>query len=816
MNSLESNSPQTAVINPFESFDAQKFFHRIISIWPFVLAFTLFTISLGWVYLRYAAPTYKAGTAILIKEDRKGSASFSDNPLLRELNASSMTKLLDNEIEIIKSYDLMDQVVRNLDLNVSYRAKGRFVERVVYNPFIPFQLNVLNEDDAFRTQIIQLSKNEGKGWQWKVEGEESSNLWRNLEYNKAERVGDIIFSFTSNLDSMGMVQGNLQDLSQDVQYYIRIEPITSSVKYFSRLLSVTPTTETGSIIGIELIDYSEKRAVAILNELVRVYNYRNFEDKNLVSSNTVKFLDERLSLFERDLKNIENKVATYKSENLVTTIASTSDQYLALSGEIDKLKAAQRGKLNLVEALESEVIKNQENPALVPSTLGISEPSLLYLIQRHNDLILQRERMQSKAGSKNPIIVDLNGQIRDIRASLVENISNLKKAYKGELKEIDARDYQLTGKLSNMPEVEKRLLQITRDRNVMEQLYLFLLQKREENAIALAGSVIDGRIIEKSKSKGQVSPKVQPVWVIALLSGLFLPIFFVILVDLLDNKVGDRIDVEQNCLAPVLGEIGFIKNLKSNIIIKPGDRSAVSEQIRSIRTSLEFTAKGKSLKKILITSHRPNEGKSFTSLNLAASYSLLNKKTVILEFDLRKPRLAKYLGLSANVGISSFLVGKAQLDQIVKEVPDFDGNFFIIPAGPIPPNPAELVYGPNMDDLMKQLEERFDIIIIDTPPFTLVADPELLSRHADLYIVVLRQGYSFKSVFNELNIRISKRPDPPIYVVLNSVGRLKRYSSQYSNNSYGYGYGYGYYSDDKKKVPIFRRFLNFFRPSSKA
>jgi capsular exopolysaccharide synthesis family protein len=391
---------------------------------------------------------------------------------------------------------------------------------------------------------------------------------------------------------------------------------------------------------------------------------------------------------------------------------------------------------------------------------------------------------------------------------MISNIASLKRVYAQDLNSIMVRDKELSRSLVKVPEVERNLVQITRDKDVMEQLYFFLLQKREENSIALAGSVIDSRLVDSAKSEGQISPKSKPVWLAALFAGLLIPIIFVLLKDALDNTVGDKSEIEHSTMAPVLGEISYIRKLSKKIVIGEGDRSAVAEQFRTIRTQLEFTSKGRNLKRILVTSHRPGEGKSFTSLNLAASYTLLNKKVLILEFDLRKPRLAKYLDLSKSKGISSYLSGKAELDELIMEVPGFNGNFFIISAGPIPPNPAELINGDLMEKFMLELNERFDIIILDTPPFGIVADPTLLEKFADISVVVLRQGFSLKMVYNEINSRISAKNDPPMYTILNGVGMQKKYAYGYES----YLYGYGYYSDDKdKKKFSIRQILDKFK-----
>ena len=778
----------SVVLNPFEGFDGQKIIRRIIGIWPIILIFIILGLFTGWLYLRYTLPSYLSSTSILIKEDKKSSSSIVDNAILKELTAGSMNKSVGNEIELLKSFDMMEHVVRNLEQYFTYKTIGRFADRISYQGFFPINVSAANIEKLSRPFTILIEKNGDKGWFWRVD---SSGTKRNkIVLGKVESYNNIDLVFKSVPDSIG---GNPTSPSPTAfSYKVDVNPLVATVNYFISKLKVEQVSENASVISMDLVDYNDERSIAILQELTREYNEKNFIDKNEVNSNTVKFLDERLRIFERDLKAIESRVSSFKSQNKVTSVTAEASQFLQQAGEVDMLKTNQKNQLNLIAALENELITNRNNPTLVPSTLGLSEPTLGSMIQEHNGLVLDRERLASISGPKNPGLLDLDRQIQNLRGSMIRNIASLKSAYTAQLNSIVARDKELSKSLVGVPEVERNLLEITRDRNVREQLYFFLLQKRAESAIALASSVVDSRIVEAPRTIGMVSPKSKPVWLIALFLGFFIPVIYVMLRDALDNTVGDKAEISTHTIAPLLGEISFIRKLKKRIIISDGDRSIVAEQFRSIRTQLEFTAKGKGLKRILVTSFRPGEGKSFTSLNLAASYTLLKKKVLILEFDLRKPRLARYLDLERKDGISSFLSGKSAIDDLIQEVPGYHGNFYIISAGPIPPNPAELINGEYMEPFMEELERRFDIIILDTPPFGVVADPLLLEKYADISIVVLRQGFTNKSVYSEINSRSAAKPDLLIYTILNGVGMQKKYEYAYGN----YSYGYGYYSDD--------------------
>lgn len=802
---LQGNN-QTTSLSPFEGFDGQKIIRRVIGVWPIILLCVTFTLIAGWIYLRYTPATYLTTTSILIKEDKSRTSGIMDNAILKELSAGTMNKSLSNEIELLKSFDMMEEVVRNLEQYLTYKTIGRFTDRISYNGSFPVNLSVVNIDMLSKPFTIIVQNNKEKGWYWWIDS--SGTQKQRVILGKMERHNNVDFVFKNLPDSIGGKPTKSVARESFSTFKIDVNKLFAAVDNINGRLKVGAVADGASLINMALIDFNEDRAMAILQELTRVYREKSFIDKNEVNANTVKFLDERLRIFERDLKEIELQVSSFKSKNKVTSVSGEANQFLQQAGEIDKLTTQQRIQLDVLAVLEKEITNNRNNPIFSPSTLGIVEPTLGTMIKEHNSLVMERERLASLSGPKNPLLADLDRQIQNFRGSIINSISYLRSGYNAELKLISNREKELSQSLLAVPEVERNLIEISRDRNVREQLYYFLLQKRAESAIALAASVVDSRIVEVPRPIGMVSPKSKPVWLLALFLGFFVPIVFVLLKDALDNTVGEKTEIAANTPAPLLGEISYVRNLKKRIIISEGDRSVVAEQFRTIRTQLEFTAKGKNLKRILVTSYRPGEGKSFTSLNLAASYTLLKKKVLILEFDLRKPRLARYLQLESQAGISSYLSGKSKIDDLIQEVPGYNGNFFIITAGPIPPNPAELINGEYMESFMEELNSKFDIIILDTPPFGVVADPILLEKYSDISIVVLRQGFTLKTVYSEINTRLASNSDILIYTILNGVGMQKKYEYAYGN----YSYGYGYYSDtDIKKRFSLSSFTKLFK-----
>lgn len=753
---------------------------RMIRLWPWFVLSLVACLSLAFLYLRYATPIYQGVASLMVKDEKKGE-DLMINSALKEIGLGGNAKLVENEIEVLKSYDLMQAVVDTLQLFVSVKNVARIKDFSVFGDEIPFTIEIINPGDIKQTR------------HWKITDTVNAVLFQSenakhpvlLKYGQVFRSGGISFRF------MPANREKKTDNSSN-NYKVDINSPDGTTILYSNRLSVNAASKLATVINLEIKDANKKKAAAILQELIAIYNRRGVENKNRLTENTIDFLTERLYDVANELRGVEGTVEKFKSANKVTDLSSDAEQYLAVSQQVDAQKAENQTQLNIISALERDIQLNEDNPQIVPSTFGIKDPSLGLLIEKHNELVLQKERIQEKSGPKNPLLIDQQNQIKELRSRLLTNVRNLKQAYTISLDDISRKDAQLNNRIRNVPQLEKKLVQITRNQNVQEQVYAFLLQKREEAAVSRASIIEDSKTIVSARSLGPVSPKTKIIWALSVIMGLMLPLALIRLKDFMDNKVGDIEQVQQRTNMPILGAISHVKKLKSAIVINSDSRSAVAEQIRNIRTAISFTGKGDGVKSILVTSFQMGDGKSFASVNLAASYALLDKKTVILEFDLRRPHITKALGMEATEGITNILSGKSTPDDLLIEIPGYNNNLFLLPAGYIPPNPAELISGPNMAGLIKTLQQRFDHIIIDTPPFTIVADAVLLQQYADITLIVLRQAYTSRDVYSELKQRSARYPDSPTYLVLNDVGKRKRY-----RRGYGYSYGKGYYHEEK-------------------
>jgi capsular exopolysaccharide synthesis family protein len=792
MNSINTRA-LLSDIKDESSIDLKQVFINILNSWPWILLSTIITLALGVMYNRYAEPVFNAKSAILIKDEKKGGAGLLDNPLLKDLQLGEGGKLIDNEVEVLHSYDLMDATVRKEQLFLDIKKEGKLTSRSVYGEEFPLEVRIANPD------IISNS------FTWEVTQRRSDNKWY-INYNDQEHIlpvtmgkwysiNGVIFQFDySSLHNEDSSIVNEDTTALENKYLFKFSSVNNTINAYLAALNVQPVSKTASIISLELTDHNAKRAKETLSSLIHIYKSQGLEDQKQISTNTLEFLNGRLAIIERELQAVEGQVERFQTNNKITDIPAEGQIYLDQAKEIDQQKAQQETQLSILGSLETSLQNNQDNDKMVTSASGILEPSLAALIQSYNQLVLERERQTTRLGPKNPITVDLGNQVKNTRESLIGNITSLKKAYGITLDNINKKDAELSMRIKSMPTIQKNLVQIKRDQSVKEQLYFFLLQKKEEAAITLASITADSRSIEQARSTGIVSPKKQLVLVISVLLGIFLPAAIIYIRNLLDNKIGDKDEVEQGCNAPVLGEISYARKEKSPIVVEKGSRSIIAEQFRVIRTNIGFTRNdGKEPQVILVTSHRPEEGKSFVTLNLAASFALLDKKVVVLEFDLRKPRLSQALKVVSEKGISNFLSNATvSLNSLLYEVPDFGGNFSLLPAGPIPPNPAELILGPRMKAMMDELKTKFDYVILDTPPYSLVTDSSLLGVYADVNIVVLRHSFTFKFVLKELNKKMRENPSLGLYTIINRVGERRNYVKYKS-------YGYSEYFDPPEK-----------------
>lgn len=759
---------------------------RYIYHWPLFVIGIILCFALAFLYLRYTRPIYKIDSTLLIKDDKKGATGGAAD-LLNELDMFGSSKVVDNEIEILKSKSLMRKVIDRLNLSVTYKTEGRVVDSDIYTDK-PINISVIKIDSALFGVSLSLTFPSKSTYQ--LENKESGDKVQG-QLNELQR------------NKFGVYKVSLLPGKNKLErlFIIFNDPQVVTDNSLSKL-SVALASKQSTVLNLTYESSVPQRGKDILNTLVQVYNEAALADKNRTTQSTIQFIDERLKLISGELTEVEKDVEGFKSSRGLTDISNDANLFL------DNVKAND-AKLNEIE-LQISVIQDVQryvnsNSAQekLPSTLGINDPVLLSQINQLGELQLQRDRLLATTTVDNPLVQPLIKQIETTRAGIKANIQNISVSLNNTKNALRGNNSQFQGSIKKIPGQERQLISIKRQQTIKETLYLYLLQKKEEAALSYASAVADSRIVDPAYSSyDPVKPKRQFIILAAFMMGIILPLIYIYLKDILNNKIQNSGDISQITSAPILGEIFF--NEDSGAIVVDGkSRSAIAEQFRSLRTNMQFLhgrLEPGVGKVTLLTSSMSGEGKSFVTSNLATAMAISGKKTVLLELDLRKPKVSQYLNLSNKRGLSNYLIGKAEISDIIQSS-NVHPNFFVIGSGPIPPNPSELLVHSEIEILVGYLRRNFDEIFIDTPPIGLVTDAQILSRLADSSLYLVRQGVTYKEQIHNLDLLFRERKFPKLNVILNGIKLDGRYGN-------GYGYGYGYYSDDHKQEKFsFEKFL---------
>lgn len=730
-----------------------------------LLAAILFLLS--YLYMRYASIYFNVAGTILIKTNQSGMLE-KDDPISKLMLYKGYDDI-ESEIEILKSMTLARRTVKELDLQTRYYSVGN----VKTYPFYPnkiFRMVMLRNFDT--TQSISLRMKIRDNGHFTL-----NDLDQPFEFNKAFQTKEGLF----------MIEKKDMDYSslKYKDYLVTWQPVDDVAGEIQEDITISPTKDLSKVLVIGMRTINPEMAADIVNTLMSEYQNATIEEKNKIATRTINFLNERLGIITKELGEVERDLQDYKKRNQVFNLSSQSDLFLSSVTDLDKQLAKTEVDLQLVRYLEDYLGDKKNNYATVPSTLGIEEPVLMRLVSEYNQLQLKRAADLRTTTSENPMVRLQEGQLEKIRLSLLENLRNLRTSGLQMKQGIQTKIEGLNSTLSAIPLKEKELLEISRQQGIKQHLYLYLLQKREENAIALASTISNSQVVDPATpNKIRVSPDPFNIALISLVLSLILPTLLIYLKDLFNNKVMDRNDIRKVSDIPILGEVTHSDENEQDVF-GLSIRGIVSEQFRSIRSNLSYMIAKTPHPVIMITSSFSGEGKSFCSVRLATVYALSGKKTALLEFDIRKPKLTRSMGMGrGTVGISNYITGGAEIGDLpvpVKEVP----NLYLVSCGPVPPNPSELLLDNRIASIFEYLKKEFDIIVVDTAPFGLVSDAMELGKFADSTIYIVRYNYTLKKQLELLNevYKNGKLPKPS--VVLNDVSEKAGYGM------YGYKYAYG-------------------------
>jgi len=753
--------------------DFREIINRYLKYWYLFMTAVIVCLVAAFLYLRYATPKYEVSSSILIKQEKRTSNS-SDNTKISDLEIVKSSQSVDNKIEELKSVTLMERVVNELALGCSYFLDGTLKDTELYGKSLPVKLKIDTVLPEAYTQDITIHLINNHSFKFD-DGASSST------YNFGQKIrrGYGVFE----LEKVKTSDFRPQKIK------VKIKKPSQLAKAYQAALVINAVNENADVLKMKFVTPIPQKGVDILNKLIEVANKEELEDKNRIAKNTIQFIDERLKFLITDLTDVEKNVEALKQQNHVTDVGANAQMYLQQSGVYDQQLAEAEMQLSVLNSLEQYV--NRSNGGLVPSSLGIQDQTLSNLIQKYNELQLEKQRTLRTAQPDNPVVINLDEQLAGLRSSIRENLSNIKKGLQITRNNYRANTAQYQSKIQSVPAVERELQQIQRQQSVKQNLYLYLLQKREESALALAATVNNSRVIDEvNVNPNPVEPKKQLIYLCAFILGLGIPAAGIYTKDLLNNKVLSVKDIETLTDVKVLGEISH-SEVKGNLVVKPDSRTTISELFRLIRTNLKFHTSQIDNKVILVTSTMSGEGKTFFCSNLGSTLALTDKKVVVLEFDLRNPKLIQGFDLNAGNGITDYIIDPAvSIDSIIKPV-NGSPNLFVIGAGETPPNPAELLLHERVDKMITALKERFDYIILDSSPVGQVADAFSLVPYSDTSIYVVRYNFTTKNQLNILNDISDKLKHP--MVVFNDAE---------VDNYRGYGYGYGYLNDNSKRMKL--------------
>lgn len=748
----------------------------------FLLSLTVCLVA-GFVYLRYQAPMYDVSATILIKDDKKGTvpselSAFEDLGILKGSNS------IDNEIEILKSRSLMQRVVNELKLNVSYFSYGRPIEHERYST-TPVRIS-WSFDDSLGVFEGNWLLNAESATQFTLKNGTTEEVLGKYHFGDSVQTGSgkIVFARTPYFT----------DTYLNKNFRVVVNPVGRTVDGYLNALKVEPVNKNSSAIMISLRNSLPDKAVAIVNNLIKQHNLDAIEDKNEVSRNTANFINERIKFITSELSDVETEAEGFKTKNKLTDISSEAELFLKTGSESEMSLLEAGTQLKLVEYMYDDLQKRSSPADLIPANLGLQDVAIAATIGDYNKLVLERNRMLRNAGEKNPVIENIDTQLLGMRASLKESLMNLKTALVIKMKELNRQEGGINSKIASVPRYEREFRVIQRQQQIKEALYLYLLQKREETNIALAVAVSNTKIVDAAYENDKVvAPKRQVIYLISLLGGILLPVLVFYLIDMFDTKVHGRKDIDQLRL-PFLGDIP-LSDSPEKLVVSRGDNSGIAEAFRLLRTNVDFMLGSAQTtgRTIFVTSTVGKEGKSFVALNLAASLAISGKKTLLVGMDLRAPKILKYLNLADKRGLTDFVMsGDLDPNGYVFSPKEIDG-LNILPSGSIPPNPSELLMNERIAALFAALRDNYDYIIVDTAPIGMVTDTLLLNPYADAFVYVVRANYLDKRLLSIAESAFREKRLANMAVLLNGSDHSKGYG-------YGYGYGgYGYGNDKGRK-----------------
>ena len=798
-----------------ENIDVKELLFKYLIHWPWFVGAVVACLIAAWVYLYTSTPVYNISATVLIKDDKKGGSAgmLSGLESLGLDGMISSSQNIDNEIEVLRSKTIAKEVVEDLGLYISYVDEDEFPSKNMYKTS-PVQVSLTpQEADLLDKPMVVKMALQPQGSinvNVKIGDDEYQKHFEKLPAVFPTNKGTLAFFQT--LDSILPSKKSSKEIV-GVERTVRnitavINKPLAVAKGYCGSMTIEPTSKTTSVAVISLKNSNVQRGKDFINKLLEMYNINTNNDKNEVAQKTAEFINERISIISKELGSTEKDLESFKRGAGITDL--TSDAQIALTGsaEYEKKRVENQTQINLLQDLQKYM--QNEGYEVLPSNIGLQDVNLAAAINRYNEVLVERKRLLRTSTENNPTIINLDTSISAMKENVQVSLDRVLRGLFITKADLDREASRYSRRISEAPGQEREFVSIARQQEIKAGLYLMLLQKREENAITLAATANNAKIIDDAiADDAPVSPKGKMIYLVALVLGVGIPVGVIYLLELTKFKIEGRSDVEKLTNVPIVGDIPLTDEKQGAIAVFENQNNLMSETFRNIRTNLQFMLENDK-KVILVTSTVSGEGKSFISANLAISLSLLGKKVIIVGLDIRKPGLNKVFNIPRKeVGITQYLANPEKNLMDLVQPSDVSKNLYILPGGTVPPNPTELLARDGLDKAIETLKKSFDYVILDTAPVGMVTDTLLIGRVADLSVYVCRADYTHKNEYTLINELAENNKLPKLCTVINGLDLKRRkygyyygygkYGKYYGyGKRYGYGYGYGEQTHDKE------------------
>jgi len=790
------------------SFDFKRLLGSVLSNWYWFILSISITLTVGFLYLRYTTPQYAVKSSLLIDESNNGNAAKSVLSKLDPSDPKDNSVNLYNEMFILRSQDLIAEVIDSLSLNIRYWAIGRVKETELYSEC---PIKIVFDSAGYKDGFTQFTVKQIVDGQFEIRQNNNPpyrvlyDAWTKRPFGRFK----ILYNNSPDVNKGYLI---------NTEFIVKIESPATTNQSVLNIFKVTPSDGRTSLLDLSYTDNIRQRGVDFLNVLINFYQKKELENINRTAERTRDFINQRKASMITEIRSMDTMVENIQlSNDMISPTTQTGTFYTEKTLSEDKVNQYMAVK----EAINNLKRVIQNNTSQIIAGIDVQDPFLISLVTQYNELQKKLEEYQKNLGPANPYITKTESDIATIRKRILEAADKIIGSLNISIENTARNAAEYESRLRTVPGVESNIKDARRSYDALQALYLYLYQKGVENEISVYAASNKSKVVVVPYASGApISPVSKNVYSIMFLLGLMIPASFLVIREMLNNRVINENDIESLTTIPIIGTVSRVEtnsSRDSNIVVGPHIRTGVAEQFRLIRANLEFMSASTNKKVFMITSSTSGEGKSFISINLGITMTLAKKRVIIMEFDLRKPKISEYLGINNDGGISGYLAGLSELDSVIK-ASGVHENLYIANCGPIPPNPGELLVLPKTKELIEELQEMFDVVIIDTAPIGMVSDALILSQHSGLNLFIVRQAYTVKDQVRMFDVlhKDGKIQNPAI--LFNGVEYLKKYGYGYGSAGYGYGYSYGkgdsygsgYYDENGKKKGDKNKIAKFF------